>query len=93
MPRRTSPSDPRDPANYGPILDTAQVAALLNLNPQTVQLMAKDGRLPASRLPGTRKYHFLLDDVIEVLRQNPAAEPPAKKSATAAKRAAPRKRS
>jgi excisionase family DNA binding protein len=91
MPRRSPRNDPRDPASYGPILDTAQVAALLNLNPQTVQLMAKDGRLPASRLPGTRKYHFLLDDVIEVLKQHPAAEPPAKRTPT--KKTAARRRS
>jgi hypothetical protein len=32
--------------------------------------MAGDGRLPASRLPGSRKFHFILDDIIETLKAN-----------------------
>ena len=58
----------RDPENYGPILTTAQVATLLDLNPQTVQQMANDGRLPAHRLPGARKYLFFQQDIIDFLR-------------------------
>ena len=60
--------DQQNPENYGPILTTAQVATLLDLNPQTVQQMAKDGRLPAHRLPGARKYLFFQQDVIDFLR-------------------------
>ncbi len=52
---------------YPPILNTAQVAELLDLNPRTVLNMAGDGRLPASRLPGSRKFHFLLEDIITTL--------------------------
>src|SRR5947199_7704733 len=55
---------------YGPVLTTAQVAQLLDLNPQTVQQMAKDGRLPAHRLPGARKYLFFLEDVLGFVRQH-----------------------
>ena len=55
-------------AAYPPILNTAQVAELLDLNPRTVLNMAGDGRLPASRLPGSRKFHFLLEDVIATLK-------------------------
>jgi excisionase family DNA binding protein len=54
---------------YPPILTTAQVAELLDLNPRTVLLMAGDGRLPASRIPG-RKFHFFLEDVLDTLRAN-----------------------
>ena len=57
-------------AAYPPILNTAQVAELLDLNSRTVLNMAGDGRLPASRLPGSRKFHFVLDDVIETLKAN-----------------------
>jgi excisionase family DNA binding protein len=57
-------------AEYGPVLTTAQVAKLLDLNPQTVQQMAKDGRLPAHRLPGARKYLFFLDDVLGFVRSH-----------------------
>jgi len=53
---------------YPPILNTAQVAELLDLNPRTVLNMAGDGRLPASRLPGSRKFHFLLEDIIATLK-------------------------
>jgi excisionase family DNA binding protein len=57
-----------EPTEYGPVLTTAQVAKLLDLNPQTVQQMAKDGRLPAHRLPGARKYLFFLEDVLAFVR-------------------------
>src|ERR1700747_1021785 len=57
-------------SEYGPVLTTAQVAKLLDLNPQTVQQMAKDGRLPAHRLPGARKYLCFLDDVLGFVRQH-----------------------
>jgi excisionase family DNA binding protein len=73
---------------YPPILTTAQVAELLDLNPRTVLLMAADGRLPASRLPGSRKFHFFLEDVLDTLKQHRVTPPPppAKKSARAAKK-------
>jgi hypothetical protein len=55
---------------YPPILNTAQVAELLDLNPRTVLVMAGDGRLPASRLKGSRKFHFVLENVITTLKDN-----------------------
>ena len=58
---------------YPPILSTGQVAELLDINVRTVLTMAADGRLPASRLPGSRKFHFFLDDVLAALRQNMVA--------------------
>jgi len=60
--------------HYPPILDTAQTAELLHFNVRTVMNMANDGRLPASRLPGTRKFLFFLDDVIATLRAHPATD-------------------
>jgi excisionase family DNA binding protein len=65
---------------YPPILTTAQVAELLGLNVRTVMAMANDGRLKASRLPGSRKYHFFLENVLDALAQHrvgPAPKPPA----------------
>jgi excisionase family DNA binding protein len=55
---------------YPPILTTAQVAELLGLNVRTVMAMATDGRLEASRLPGSRKYHFFLENVLDTLAQH-----------------------
>lgn len=55
---------------YPPIVTTAQVAEILDLNPRTVMVMANDGRLPASRLPGSRSYRFFLADVVKTLADN-----------------------
>ncbi|MGH3519841.1 MAG: helix-turn-helix domain-containing protein [Haloechinothrix sp.] len=55
---------------YPPVLTTAQVSALLNIGPRTVLAMAADGRLKASRIPGTRQYNFFRDEVIKVLAQH-----------------------
>lgn len=50
-----------------PVLTTQQVAELLSLNPVTVRQMAKDGRLRARRVAGSRKFMFLAEDVAELL--------------------------
>ena len=55
---------------YPPIITTAMVAEILELNVRTVLLMAQDGRLPASRLPGSRSYRFFLSDVVRMLDEN-----------------------
>lgn len=55
---------------YPPIVTTAMVAEILDLNVRTVLLMAQDGRLPASRLPGSRSYRFFLSDVVRMLDEN-----------------------
>jgi DNA binding domain, excisionase family len=65
-------------AEAGGGLTTAQVAELLGLNVRTVMAMAIDGRLEASRLPGSRKYHFFLESVLDTLAQHrvgPTPEP------------------
>lgn len=43
---------------------------MLHIGARTVLAMAADGRLKASRLPGTRQYNFFREDVIRVLDQN-----------------------
>ena len=53
--------------HYPPVLNTAQVSELLDLNPRTVLNMAQDGRLPASRLPGARKFNFFTEDIVKTL--------------------------
>lgn len=52
---------------YPPIITTSMVAEILGLNVRTVLLMAQDGRLPASRIPGSRSYRYYLADVVRML--------------------------
>lgn len=57
--------------NYPPILDAAQVAELLRMNVQMVRKYAREGRIPAYKLPGGRTFKFLRDEVIEFVRSHP----------------------
>ena len=54
-----------------PILDAAQVAELLGMNLQMVRRYAREGRLPAYKLPGGRTFKFFRDEVFEFVRQHP----------------------
>ncbi len=65
-------------ANYPAILTTAQVAEMLDLNVRTVLNMAGDGRLPASRLAGSRKFHFSRDQIIATLKESTVTPTPKK---------------
>jgi len=47
-----------------------QIAEMLDLNVRTVLNMAGDGRLPASRLAGSRKFHYVRDQIIDTLIAN-----------------------
>lgn len=60
---------------YPQILDTAHVAELLGMNIQMVRKYAREGRIPAYRLPGGRSFKFFRDEIFEFLRQHPVAEP------------------
>lgn len=57
-----------------PILTTDEVAELLRLNPRTVLIMARDGRLPGHRLPGCRKFQFLAGELLATLADAPAGD-------------------
>ena len=57
--------------SYPPILDAAQVAELLRMNVQMVRKYAREGRIPAYKLPGGRTFKFLRDEVIEFVRSHP----------------------
>lgn len=75
---------PFDPDDYPAILKPSEVAAWLRLSPRMIQLMAKDGRLPAMQIPGVRGYRFLKQDIanfiehsmpkVELLEQEYATE-------------------
>ncbi len=57
-----------------PVLSTEEVAELLRLNARTVLAMARDGRLPAHRLPGSRKVQYLASEVLDALARAPAGD-------------------
>lgn len=59
------------PNDYPPILDAAQVAEMLGMNVQMVRKYAREGRIPAYRLPGGRAFKFFRDEIFEFLRQHP----------------------
>lgn len=56
---------------YPPILDAAQVAELLGMNVQMVRQYAREGRLPAYKLPGGRTFKFFRDEIYEFVRAHP----------------------
>ena len=58
--------------DYPEILDAAQVAELLGMNVQMVRRYAREGRLPAYRLPGGRTFRFFREEIFEFLRSHPA---------------------
>jgi excisionase family DNA binding protein len=57
--------------DYPPILDAAQVAELLGMNIQMVRRYAREGRIPAYKLPGGRTFKFFRDEVFEFVRSHP----------------------
>ena len=50
-------------------LTVAQVAELLHVSTKTVFNLTKDGRLPARRLPGTRRYLYVRSEILELVDQ------------------------
>jgi len=57
--------------DYPQVLDTAMVAEMLGMNVQVVRRMAREGTIPAYRLPGGRSFRFFRDEVIEWLKSFP----------------------
>ena len=57
--------------DYPPILDASQVADLLGMNIQMVRRYAREGRIPAYKLPGGRTFKFFRDEVFDFVRAHP----------------------
>ena len=57
------------------ILDTALAAEFLNMNVDVVRRMAREGELPAYRLPGARSFRFFRDELMEFVRSFPVHSP------------------
>ncbi len=50
---------------YPKILKTEQVAEILGMKPGTVRKAAREGKLPAYRLPGSQTFHYFQDEILE----------------------------
>ncbi len=59
--------------DFPPILDAAQVAELLGMNVQMVRRYAREGRLPAYKLPGGRTFKFVRDEIFEFVKAHPVS--------------------
>ena len=71
-------SGPRSFGDYPPVMNSAQVAEMLNLpSIKTVQVLVRKGRVPAHRLPGARRYWFVRDEIIEWLESDETRVTPA----------------
>lgn len=61
----------RKESEYPSVIDTAQVAELLRMNVQMVRKYAREGRLPAYQLPGSRVYRFIYSEIIDYIKAHP----------------------
>ena len=56
---------------YPEVMDSAMVGEMLGMNVQVVRRMARDGEIPAYRLPGGRTFRFFRAEVLEWLKGFP----------------------
>ena len=49
-------------------------AEMLSMNVDVVRRMARDGELPAYRLPGARAFRFFRDELMDYVRSFPVHE-------------------
>jgi len=60
---------------YPPVLDAAMVAELLGMHVQMVRRYAREGRIPAYRLPGGRTFRFFREEVLNFIKAHPVVSP------------------
>lgn len=59
--------------DYPVVMDVPMVAEMLLTDVHQVRKWASAGIIPAHRIPGTRKYRFLRDEVLEWLSSLPGS--------------------
>lgn len=63
--------------DFGDLLGVEDVAQLLGVHLDTARRYVREGVIPASKLPGTRRYYIIKADVVEAIRSrrvNPERE-------------------
>ncbi|MCY3578965.1 MAG: helix-turn-helix domain-containing protein [Acidimicrobiia bacterium] len=71
MPKNDKNTNPTKGISYdnvmalGPVMDAKEVAELLGMDVLKVRRYAREGRLPAYRLPGARTFMFFREEVLK----------------------------
>lgn len=64
--------DLADPDDFGDVLSLSDTAKLLGVGMATVERYAREGLIPAHRIPTSRRYYVFKDELLEFLRSQPA---------------------
>ena len=67
---------PADPDDYGSMLTLADAAQILGVHVDTARRYAKDEIIPAHRLPNSRQYYIMKDELIDFIRAQPSNPAP-----------------
>lgn len=62
-----------DPSGYPLVMDVPMVAEMLLTDANQVRKWANAGLIPCHRVPGTRKYRFMRDEILSWLAKLPGA--------------------
>ena len=63
---------PADPDDFGSMLTLADAAQILGVHVDTARRYAKEDVIPAHRLPNSRQYYILKDELIDFIRAQPS---------------------
>jgi excisionase family DNA binding protein len=61
-------------ADFPPVLTTAQAAELLQVHPESLRKMVREGRVPVHRFPEGRALRFIKDELLAWLASQPGED-------------------
>lgn len=73
MAETETPRRATDPSGYPLVMDVPMVAELLITDANQVRKWANAGLIPCHRIPGTRKYRFMRDEILAWLANLPSS--------------------
>jgi excisionase family DNA binding protein len=62
--------------DFPPVLTTAQAADLLQIHPESLRKMVREGRVPVHRFPEGRALRFFKDELLDWLKAQPGVDRP-----------------